>query len=537
MTPDPCFVHLHVHSAYSLLEGALTIARLAALAKADRQPALALTDTDNMFGALEFSEKLAGVGIQPIIGCALAIDFADHDHGPRQGLHSPGRALPRLVLLAAREDGYRNLLRLTSRAFLETPAGEAAHVRLDWLDGASDGLIALTGGPDGPLDRAILAGQTPLVGARLSTLRRLFDGRLYIELQRHGAAQERATESVLIDQAYTNGIPLVATNQPFFAAADDYEAHDALLCIAEGRLLAEAERRHLTPEHRFKTRAEMASLFTDLPEALASTVEIAQRCSFRPRMEKPILPRFSAESGAPVDEDAALRARAEEGLAHRLAAHGVAPGQTEETYRERLAFELGVIARMAYSGYFLIVSDFIRWAKEHGIPVGPGRGSGAGSLVAYALTITDLDPIRFGLLFERFLNPERVSMPDFDIDFCQNRRDEVIRYVQQRYGRDQVAQIITFGTLQARGVLRDVGRVLEMPYGQVDKLCKLVPHNPAKPVTLAEAINGEPRLQAARDQEPIVARAFAIAQKLEGLYRHASTHAAGIVIGDRPLSE
>ncbi len=537
MTPDPCFVHLHVHSAYSLLEGALTIARLAALAKADRQPALALTDTDNMFGALEFSEKLAGVGIQPIIGCALAIDFADHDHGPRQGLHSPGRALPRLVLLAAREEGYRNLLRLTSRAFLETPAGEAAHVRLDWLDGASDGLIALTGGPDGPLDRAILAGQTPLVGARLSTLRRLFDGRLYIELQRHGAAQERATESVLIDQAYANGIPLVATNQPFFAAADDYEAHDALLCIAEGRLLAEAERRHLTPEHRFKTRAEMASLFADLPEALASTVEIAQRCSFRPRMEKPILPRFSAESGAPVDEDAALRARAEEGLAHRLAAHGVAPGQTEETYRERLAFELGVIARMAYSGYFLIVSDFIRWAKEHGIPVGPGRGSGAGSLVAYALTITDLDPIRFGLLFERFLNPERVSMPDFDIDFCQNRRDEVIRYVQQRYGRDQVAQIITFGTLQARGVLRDVGRVLEMPYGQVDKLCKLVPHNPAKPVTLAEAINGEPRLQAARDQEPIVARAFAIAQKLEGLYRHASTHAAGIVIGDRPLSE
>ncbi len=534
---DPCFVHLHVHSAYSLLEGALTIARLAELAKADRQPALALTDTDNMFGALEFSEKLAGAGVQPIIGCALAVDFDDHDHGSRQAPHQATRLLPRLVLLAAREQGYRNLLHLTSRAFLETPAGEAPHVKLAWLDGASDGVIALTGGPDGPLDQAILAGQMPLVAARLSTLRRLFDGRLYIELQRHGTAAEQASEGVLIEKAYEAGIPLVATNQPFFAAADDYEAHDALLCIAEGRLLAEAERRHLTAEHRFKTRAEMASLFADLPEALASTVEIAQRCSFRPRTEKPILPHFSSEDGAPVDEDAALRARAEEGLAARLAIHGAAQGQTEDDYRDRLAFELGVIARMAYSGYFLIVADFIRWAKEQRIAVGPGRGSGAGSLVAYALTITDLDPIRFGLLFERFLNPERVSMPDFDIDFCQNRRDEVIRYVQQRYGRDQVAQIITFGTLQTRGVLRDVGRVLEMPYGQVDKLCKLVPHNPAKPVTLAEAINGEPRLQAARDSEPVVGRAFAIAKKLEGLYRHASTHAAGIVIGDRPLSE
>ena len=537
MSRDPCFVHLHVHSAYSLLEGALTIGKLAKLAEADRQPALALTDVNNMFGALEFSEKLAGAGIQPIVGCALSVDFADHDHGQRLGAHANSQVFPRLALLAAREEGYRNLLRLVSRAFLETPSGEPVHVKLPWLDGLSDGLIALTGGPGGPLDQAILAGQMPLVGARLSLLRRLFDGRLYIELQRHDAPSERATEGVLIDQAYAGGIPLVATNQPFFASADDYEAHDALLCIAEGRLLAEAERRHLTAEHRFKTRAEMAKLFADLPEALASTVEIAQRCSFRPRTAKPILPRFSAEAGAAAEEDAALRVRAEEGLARRLAAHGVAPGLTEEDYRERLAFELGVIARMKYSGYFLIVSDFISWAKEQGIPVGPGRGSGAGSLVAYSLTITDLDPIRFGLLFERFLNPERVSMPDFDIDFCQNRRDEVIRYVQQRYGRDQVAQIITFGTLQARGVLRDVGRVLEMPYGQVDKLCKLVPHNPAKPVTLAEAINGEPRLQAARDSEPVVARAFAIAQKLEGLYRHASTHAAGIVIGDRPLSE
>jgi DNA polymerase-3 subunit alpha len=521
-----------------LLEGALPIPRLAELAKADRQPALALTDTDNMFGALEFSEKLAGMGIQPIVGCALAVDFKDHDQGPRQGLAGNGRDLPRLVFLAAREEGYRNLMRLSSRAFLDQPADSPPHVDFAWLEECADGLIVLTGGPAGPLDRAILAGQTPLVGARAEALLRLFDGRLYVELQRHGASEERTVEPALIELAYARGIPLVAANEPFFATAEDYEAHDALLCIAEGRLLAEAERRHLTAEHRFKSRTDMSALFADLPEALASTVEIAERCAFRPQTRKPILPRsLSGEGGSRGDEAAELRLRAEKGLARRLAAHGVAPGRTEEDYRDRLAFELGVIEGMKYSGYFLIVADFIQWAKSEGIPVGPGRGSGAGSLVAYALTITDLDPIRFGLLFERFLNPERVSMPDFDIDFCQNRRDEVIRYVQERYGRDQVAQIITFGTLQARGVLRDVGRVLEMPYGQVDKLCKLVPQNPTNPVTLSRAIGDEPRLQAARDSEPVVARAFAIAQKLEGLNRHASTHAAGIVIGDRALTE
>jgi DNA polymerase-3 subunit alpha len=338
--------------------------------------------------------------------------------------------------------------------------------------------------------------------------------------------------------AYARGIPIVATNEPFFAKHEDHEAHDALICIAEGKLIADSERPQLSPDYRFKTRAEMATLFADLPEALASTVEIARRCAFRPTTRAPILPRFSiGESGEAVDEAAELRRQAEEGLARRLRLYGLAPGRAEEDYRERLAFELGVIEKMKYPGYFLIVADFIQWAKSQGIPVGPGRGSGAGSLVAYALTITDLDPIRFGLLFERFLNPERVSMPDFDIDFCQDRRDEVIRYVQERYGRDRVAQIITFGTLQARGVLRDVGRVLQLPYGQVDKLCKLVPQNPANPVTLKRAIEDEPRLQAERDRDPVVRRAFDIAQKLEGLHRHASTHAAGIVIGERSLSE
>jgi len=533
---EPGFVHLHVHSSYSLLEGALTIARLAELAKADRQPALALTDTDNMFGALEFSDKIAGAGIQPIVGCALAVDFGDQDGGPRAG--GPLLERPRIVLLAARENGYRSLMRLNSRAFLDTPPHERPHLKLAWLAGETDGLIALTGGPGGPLDAAIVAGQGSLAGARCEALAHLFGDRLYVELQRHGTAPERLAEAALIELAYGRGLPLVATNEPFFAMREDYEAHDALICIAEGRLLAETDRRQLTAEHRFKSRAEMTALFADVPEAIASTVEIARRCAFRPRIQAPILPRFSVgEGGAAVDEAAELRKRAEAGLDRRIKIHGVAGGRTVEEYCERLAFELNVIEGMKYPGYFLIVSDFIQWAKAQGIPVGPGRGSGAGSLVSYALTITDLDPIRFGLLFERFLNPERVSMPDFDIDFCQDRRDEVIRYVQERYGSDKVAQIITFGTLQARGVLRDVGRVLQMPYGQVDKFCKLVPQNPLNPVALGRAIDDEPRLQAARDSDPVVRRAFDIAQKLEGLHRHASTHAAGIVIGERPLTE
>jgi len=531
------FVHLHVHSNYSLLEGAIPIARLAELAKADKQAALALTDTDNMFGALEFSEKMASAGIQPIVGCALAIDFGDTDHGARNANAPAPRE--RIVLLAARDAGYRSLMRLSSRAFLDTPPNEPPRLKLEWLEGETGDIIALTGGPGGPLDGAIAAGQSHLATTRLDALIKLFGDRLYVELQRHGTAHERMTEPVLIDLAYSKGLPLVASNEPYFAGAADHEAHDALICIAEGRLLAESDRRQLNAEHRFKSRTEMVALFADLPEALSNSVEIAERCAFRPHTHQPILPRFShrAEGDSVVDEADELRKRAELGLTQRLTTAGVAEGHSADEYRERLDFELGIIAGMKYPGYFLIVADFIQWAKAQGIPVGPGRGSGAGSLVSYALTITDLDPIRFGLLFERFLNPERVSMPDFDIDFCQDRRDEVIRYVQERYGRDQVAQIITFGTLQARGVLRDVGRVLQMPYGQVDKLCKLVPQNPTSPISLAQAIEGEPKLQAERDGDPVVKRAFDIAKKLEGLTRHASTHAAGIVIGDRALTE
>ncbi len=541
----PRFVHLKVHSAYSLLEGALPIPRLAKLAVGHGFPALGLTDTSNLFGALEFSDKLAAAGIQPIIGVTLALDFKERQ--PDQ-LERPGqpRREPRfgpIALLATNEEGFANLMKLVSKAHLE--AGETAlpHVDVTALEEHGQGLIALTGGPDGPIDQALRDGQSQLAAARMTCLKSIFGDRLYVEIQRHGLASERETETHLLALAYTHEIPVVATNEAYFASPDDYEAHDALLCIAEGRFVVEDDRRRVTREHYLKSEEEMAELFADLPEALESTIEIAKRSAFRPKGRKPILPRFIASDDAISEteqlrlEAAELKRQAEAGLKARLATNPPAAEFEVADYEKRLAYEIDIITRMKFPGYFLIVADFIKWAKSHGIPVGPGRGSGAGSVVAWSLTITDLDPLRFGLLFERFLNPERVSMPDFDIDFCQDRRDEVIRYVQDKYGHDRVAQIITHGKLQARAVLRDVGRVLQMPYGQVDRLCKLVPNNPANPVTLDEAIAGEPKLQEARESDPLVARLLEIAQKLEGLYRHASTHAAGMVIADRPLVE
>ncbi len=527
------FVHLHVHSSYSLLEGALTIKKLGDLAARDRQPALALTDTNNLFGALEFSEKLAGMGIQPIPGVQITTAFEEAD--PTQRNSRPG--LANLVLLAQDEEGYVNLMRLVSRGYFDVELGDSPCVTVAALREHARGVIALTGGLTGPLDRALQVGRPELAEQRFEALRGIYGDRLYVEVQRHGMEEERAVEGALIALADNHGIGLVATNEPFFANPEDYEAHDALLAVAEGQIVSQDKRRKLSPEHAFKTRAEMGALFSDLPDALTNSVEIAMRCSWRVRTRKPILPSFARPGEAASDEDSELRRQAEEGLAKRLAFHGTAEGLTEKDYYDRLDYEIGIIQRMQFPGYFLIVADFIKWAKDHDIPVGPGRGSGAGSLVAWSLTITDLDPLRFGLLFERFLNPERVSMPDFDIDFCVDGREDVIRYVQQRYGETNVAQIITFGTLLARGVLRDVGRVLEMPYGQVDKLTKLVPQNPAKPVTLPQAIADEPRLQAAAEEEPVVKRLLTIAQKLEGLHRHASTHAAGVVIGDRPLQE
>ncbi|HUU67262.1 MAG TPA: DNA polymerase III subunit alpha [Methyloceanibacter sp.] len=540
MTERPqLFVHLRMHSAYSLLEGALTIPRLVALATADAAPALALTDSNNLFGALEFSEAMAGAGIQPIIGCTLALTFtAEREPGPGADLRGP-KADGRIALLAKDETGYANLMRLSTLSYFTAAETGEPLVTIAELAEHAEGLIALTGGPEGVIDLAFAQDNPELARSRLETLKAMFGDRLYFELQRHGLQQERAVEPHLVQLAYDMELPLVATNEPFFAATDDFEAHDALICIAQGSYVAVDERRRLSPEHYFKSADEMRALFADLPEALENTVEIAQRCAYRPKQHDPILPPFltggEATSALAETEAAELRRQAEAGLKERIAQAGMAPGEDADSYAKRLAFELDVITGMNYQGYFLIVADFIKWTKGQGIPVGPGRGSGAGSLVAYALTITDLDPIRFGLLFERFLNPERVSMPDFDIDFCQDRRDEVIAYVRERYGADRVAHIITFGKLQARAVLRDVGRVLQMPYGQVDRLCKLVPINPANPVTLPQAIAGEPRLQEERDKEPVVAKLLDIGQRLEGLYRHASTHAAGVVIADRPL--
>ncbi|NOZ42207.1 MAG: DNA polymerase III subunit alpha [Alphaproteobacteria bacterium] len=531
------FIHLHLHSAYSLLEGAIHIKNLGDLCRTHDMPAVAITDSNNMFGMLEASLALPKSGIQPIIGCRLAIR---HDEEAR-ALKAPDPGW--LVCLVQTLDGYQNLMKLVSKAHLDSEPSEGPQISLDDFNGLTDGIICLTGGPEGPVGKYLQSGGSAArahAEATLTHLTRLFPGRLYIELQRHGMAAEKNTETAFLDLAYGHDIPLVATNQVFFATREIYQAHDALLCIAGGNYVEQSARRKVTPEHYFKSAAEMTELFSDLPEAINNTVVIAQRCAFKVPVIAPILPRYNSTES----EDAVLARMARQGLEKRLADHvynGEGDEQQQkilaEPYRDRLDFELGVITDMGFPGYFLIVADFIQWSKAENIPVGPGRGSGAGSVVAWALRITDLDPLRFGLLFERFLNPERVSMPDFDIDFCQDKRDRVIKYVQQKYGASHVAQIITFGKLQARAVIRDVGRVLQMPYGQVDRLSKLIPANPANPPTLAEALASEPKLRFERDNDPATARLIEMALQLEGLYRHASTHAAGVVIGDRPLDQ
>ncbi|MFN3827580.1 MAG: DNA polymerase III subunit alpha [Micavibrio sp.] len=520
------FVHLHTHSAFSLAEGAIRAKSIVKLCQKYGMPAAAITDTANMFGALEFSIEAAKGGIQPILGCQMELGLEGHQ----------------LVLLAQTQEGYKNLCVLISRSFMEMQANEKPHIVWEKIEPFAKGIICLTGGIKGPVGQYLLHNQPKQAEESLNRLKKIFKDRLYIEIQRHGWPEEDRIEEDLVDLAYKHDIPLVATNDCYFEKRDMYEAHDALLCIAEGRYVTEADRRRVTPEHYFKTPEEMIELFEDLPEAINNTLVIAQRCSYLLKPINPMLPPFQTESG--LNETDELVAQSKAGLQWRLKNFVFTEGMDEaarievaKPYHDRLQFELDTIIKMGFPGYFLIVSDFIKWAKEHNIPVGPGRGSGAGSLVAWALKITDLDPLRFNLLFERFLNPERVSMPDFDVDFCQDRRDEVIQYVRNHYGSDRVAQIITFGQLKARAVVRDVGRVLQMPYGQVDRIAKMIPNNPANPITLEEALEQDADLRAERDREETTAKLIDIALQLEGLYRHASTHAAGVVISGQALEE
>ncbi|MGB3179585.1 MAG: DNA polymerase III subunit alpha [Albidovulum sp.] len=529
MTKIARFIHLRTHTEYSLLEGAVPVKKLIGLCDKMAMPAVAVTDTNNMFAALEFSVLAKGAGVQPIVGCQISLDYDPVLPGERLRPAAP------LVLLAQNEPGYMNLMKLNSCLYLRGD-GSSPHVTADDLAGHSDGLICLTGGPDGPIGRLLQAGQAAKADALIKQLAAIFPNRLYVELQRHPGEggqytqAERLTERGHVEMAYAMGLPLVATNDVYFPKPDMYQAHDALICIADGAYVDQQEpRRKLTPQHYLKSPDEMAALFADLPEAVENTVEIAKRCAFAAFKRQPILPKFAD------DEVQELRREAREGLNARLAV--IPHSAPVEDYEKRLEFELGIIEQMGFPGYFLIVADFIKWAKDQHIPVGPGRGSGAGSLVAYALTITDLDPLRYSLLFERFLNPERVSMPDFDIDFCMDRREEVIRYVQDRYGRDKVGQIITFGALLSKAAVRDIGRVLQMSYGQVDRLSKLIPVEGVKPVSIEKALADEPRLREAARSEEVVKRLLDYAQQVEGLLRNASTHAAGVVIGDRPLDQ
>lgn len=545
------FIHLRIHSAYSLLEGAIKIKDLIKHLKKEEIPAVAITDSSNLFGVMEFSLEAALAGIQPLIGCQVRLQYRQK-YQQENTLSS--KSLPaeekifydELILLVQNEKGYENLSRLISQAYLAKDPDQPSHITLEDLqeDNITEGLIALTGGIKGTLGRLLLQRKNEEASVFLEALKVLFPNRLYIEIQRHGLAEEEEIEEQFINFAYQYKIPLVATNEAFFLEKKMYKAHDALLCISEGTYLATQQRRRVTSEHYLKSSQEMAELFSDLPEAYLNTAQLAKRCAFRLDVRKPILPPFQTESGKTEEEE--LRIQAKTGLNRRLEQEvfreNSATSEEEKavlrkTYENRLEYELGVIIQMGYPGYFLIVADFIQWAKSQHIPVGPGRGSGAGSVVAWSLTITDVDPIRFNLIFERFLNPERVSMPDFDIDFCQDRRDDVIQYVVQKYGHNRVAQIITFGKLQAKAVVRDVGRVLGMPYPFVDKISKLIPHNPTNPVSLEEALMQGPELRTLRETDPQVAELMDIALDLEGLYRHASTHAAGIVISDRPLEQ
>ncbi len=516
------FVPLRVFSSYTLLDGTIDPKAIPKLANERGFPAAAITDRNGLYGAMPFASACKDGGIQPLLGTFLSVQ------------RELGGPIDWLGLLVQDEAGWNNLCLLVSRAHLGRPIELDPHVTLSELGGHTDGLICLTGGAEGALARLLSEDRQQAASDYCAQLEALFPQRLYVELARRNNATEDAAEAGLIELAYARDLPLVATNPANFADPGFHAAHDALLCIANATHIDAADRPRSARENWMKSAPMMAELFADLPEALANTLVVAQRCAFAPPKRKALLPSLAGDKEG---EAAMLIADARAGLEQRLVPYLELTAEDRQTYFDRLEFETGIINNMGFAGYFLIVADFIKWAKDNDIPVGPGRGSGAGSVVAWALKITDLDPLKLGLLFERFLNPSRVSMPDFDIDFCETRRAEVIRYVQAKYGADHVAQIITFGKLKARAVLRDTGRILQMSYGQVDRLCKLVPNHPTDQWTLPRTLNGVAEFKREYDNDDEVRRLVDLAVLLEGMPRNSSTHAAGVVIGDRPLEQ
>jgi DNA polymerase III subunit alpha len=544
------FVHLRLHSEYSVVDGTLRIDDAAAAARGDGQPALAITDLDNLFGAVKFYQACRKRGVKPIIGADVWMEPLAHAAWAASGDKAPSR----LLLLVQDHGGYLNLCELLARAWVGNTGRGLAQLKWEWLAERGAGLIALSGADLGAVGVALLAGDAERARAVATHLAALFPRRFYLELQRAGLPQQEAHVRAAVPLAAELNLPVVATHPVQFLEPEDFEAHEARVCVAEGETLANPKRiKRFTREQYFKSAAQMEALFADLPSALANSLHIAQRCNLTLTLGKARLPDFPTPEvdGVRIPIDAYFRQASLDGLEKRLAALYPGPVQRDAErprYRERLEFELATIEKMGFAGYFLIVSDFIVWAKQHGCPVGPGRGSGAGSLVAYALFITDLDPLRYRLLFERFLNPERVSMPDFDIDFCQANRDRVIDYVKAKYGRDAVSQIATFGTMAAKAALRDVGRVLGMAYGHVDSIAKLIPAPPGKTVTLAPvpeqpdpgiiyARKEAPELEQREAAEEEVRELLALATRVEGIVRNVGMHAGGVLIAPGKITD
>ncbi len=516
------FVHLRQYSNYSLLESSFKINEIINLCKEHRMPAIALTDKQNLFGAFEFSLEAQKNGIQPILGIDLKLEKTDDLE-----LSS------NILLLIKNYEGYKNIINLMTKHYSND---ENNIINFDDLKKNNEGLICLSGGINGPIGKSILFKNKSTSEKILKNLNSIYNENFYLELTRSGLEDEKIIENFFLSCANKFNIPIVATNNNYFTNSEMHEATDALLCIKNIEKLSNSKRNSISKEFFFKSSSEMEKVFHDIPESVANTLIIAKKCSFMLESSKPRLPKFLDST---VDENNELYKLSHEGLNKKILNINKKEISSfdKKKYLERLNYEINIIKKTGYSGYFLIVSDFISWAKNQNIPVGPGRGSGAGSLVAWTLGITDLDPIKYDLLFERFLNPDRVTLPDFDIDFCQDKRDKVLKYIVKKYGKKKVSQIITFGTLQSRNVLRDVGRVLELPYSQVDGIAKMIPYNPANPISLKDAINNEIKLQELKKSDDSISKLLNISLKLEGLYRHASTHAAGIVIGDQNLDE